>query len=363
MVNARDLVKLLMRHSKMSSLLDAAGDTHVEVNSGGVDVIARAVNAAINPTEGQRMLQASFQGAILGGESREKTSTTINADGIERVDRVLESSVVSENGQSVLVQSVQQSAQQLPPMPNIDMAANPEFAIWKTDVMSNMKHLLDLSTVTTKLWHKVDAVENQVQWLQDSMNTKDKIFHAMTQTNLKEIQVTKGGTNATIKELESKIQTMRDENQATIKSKDKQRRNKRQKRDTKDAAKDEQRAAKDKQRDAKDEERDAKDAERDAKDAERDAKDAERDKLLAFLQRASCNEKKRPADNQGEGTSQKKSKKIKSEPRYITKTGSNSFMWKKTTDGIEYYERGFKTIKEASKALAVHLENKNQSAE
>ena len=142
---------------------------------------------------------------------------------------------------------------------------------------------------------------------------------------------------------------MRDENQATIKSKDKQRRNKRQKRDTKDAAKDEQRAAKDKQRDAKDE--------------ERDAKDAERDKLLAFLQRASCNEKKRPADNQGEGTSQKKSKKIKSEPRYITKTGSNSFMWKKTTDGIEYYERGFKTIKEASKALAVHLENKNQSAE
>ena len=143
----------------MSSLRHAAGNTHVEVNSGGAAVISRAVKAAVNPTEGQRMLQAGFQGAILGGESREKTSTTINADGIERVDRVLESSVVSENGQSVLVQSVQQSAQQLPPMPNIDMAANPEFAIWKTDVMSNMKHLLDLSTVTTKLWHKVDAVE------------------------------------------------------------------------------------------------------------------------------------------------------------------------------------------------------------
>jgi len=87
--------------------------------------------------------------------------------------------------------------------------------------MSNMKNLLDLSTVTTKLWHKVDAVENQVQWLQDSMNAKDKIFHAMTQTNLKEIQVTKEGTNATIKELESKMQTMHDENQATMKSKDK----------------------------------------------------------------------------------------------------------------------------------------------
>ena len=37
MVNARDLVKLLMRHSKMSSLLDAAGDTHVEVNAKSVN--------------------------------------------------------------------------------------------------------------------------------------------------------------------------------------------------------------------------------------------------------------------------------------------------------------------------------------
>jgi len=60
----------------MSSLLHAAGNTHVKVNSVRVAVIARAVQAATNPTEGQRMLQAGISGAILGGESREKTSTT-----------------------------------------------------------------------------------------------------------------------------------------------------------------------------------------------------------------------------------------------------------------------------------------------
>ena len=134
LANSADFVNIMMSHAKMPSLRHAAGNTHVEVNSGGSAVIARAVQAATNPTEGQRMLQAGFQGAILGGESREKTSISCDIDGMERVDRLVESSVVSENGLSVLVQSVEQSAQQLPPVPNIDMAANPEFAIWRTDV-------------------------------------------------------------------------------------------------------------------------------------------------------------------------------------------------------------------------------------
>jgi len=56
-VNSQDLIKILMLHAKMSCLRDAAGDTHVEVNLGGAAVIARAVQAATNPTEGQRILQ------------------------------------------------------------------------------------------------------------------------------------------------------------------------------------------------------------------------------------------------------------------------------------------------------------------
>jgi hypothetical protein len=56
-VNSQDLIRILMIHAKMSSLRHAAANTYVEVNSGGVAVIARAVQAATNPTEGQRMLQ------------------------------------------------------------------------------------------------------------------------------------------------------------------------------------------------------------------------------------------------------------------------------------------------------------------
>jgi len=70
--DSADFVNILMNHAKMPSLRRAAGDTHVEVHSGGAAVIARAVQAAINPTEGQRMLQAGFHGAILGGESRKR---------------------------------------------------------------------------------------------------------------------------------------------------------------------------------------------------------------------------------------------------------------------------------------------------
>jgi len=94
---------------KIEELRDAAADTFVEVNSGGAAVMARVVQAAINPTEGQRMLQAGFDGEILGGESREKISTSSDLDGIVRVDRFVERSVVSEGGQTVLVQQVQQS--------------------------------------------------------------------------------------------------------------------------------------------------------------------------------------------------------------------------------------------------------------
>ena len=134
--NSADFVIIIMGHAKMSSLRHAAGNTHVEVNSGGSAVISRAVKAATNPTEGQRMLQAGFQGAILGGESREKTSISSDVEGVLRVDRVVERSVVSENGLSVLVQSVEQSAQQLAPVPVIEMATKAELAAQESNFLS-----------------------------------------------------------------------------------------------------------------------------------------------------------------------------------------------------------------------------------
>jgi len=135
-VDSQDFIKILMIHAKMTCLRDAAGDTHVEVNVGGAAVIARAVKAATNPTEGQRMLQSGFHGQILGGESREKTSISSDVGGILRVDRVAERSVVSENGLSVLVQSVEQSAQQLAPVPVIEMATKAELAAQESNFLS-----------------------------------------------------------------------------------------------------------------------------------------------------------------------------------------------------------------------------------
>ena len=174
-VNSQDLIKILMIHAKMSCLRDAAGDTHVEVNSGGAAVVARAVQAATNPTEGQRMLQAGFDGEILGAESREKVSASSDVDGIKRVDRVVERSVVSEDGQAVLMQQVQQSAQQMPPTPDIEMATKTEFTALGTHVMLNMKNLLDLSMVTTKLWHKVDAIESKIIKKQPTVGVEKKV--------------------------------------------------------------------------------------------------------------------------------------------------------------------------------------------
>jgi len=48
-VDSQDLIKILMIHAKMYCLRDAAGNTYVEVNSGGAAVIARAVQAQVEP--------------------------------------------------------------------------------------------------------------------------------------------------------------------------------------------------------------------------------------------------------------------------------------------------------------------------
>ena len=45
LVDSSDFVIIIMGHAKMSCLRHAAGNTHVEVNSGGAAVIARAVQA------------------------------------------------------------------------------------------------------------------------------------------------------------------------------------------------------------------------------------------------------------------------------------------------------------------------------
>ena len=307
--DSADFVIITMGHAKMSSLRHAAANTHVEVNAGGSAVIARAVEAAMNPTEGQRMLQAGFQGAILGGVSREKTSTSCGIDGMKRVDRLMEHSVVSENGQQVLVQQVQQSAKQLPPMPDIEVATKADLEAISTNISTISTLISETASVN------ITTVTTLVAKMREEMREE---------------------TDKKIKSMKKKMQAMNAEQMQAMKA----------------------------ERDTKDAERDTKDAERDNKDAERDKLNAslQRDcsknkKLIASLQRDRSKEEKRPADNQCEGTSQKK--KRKTEPTYIFKdpNSSNGFMWKRFFDGIMHKQFGFNTIEEALKDMAEYFEN------
>ena len=73
-VNSTDLVKLMMTHSTMKSLTAEAATAFVQRETGAVAGLARAVQAATAPTEGQRMLQEGFRGALADGRSEEHTS-------------------------------------------------------------------------------------------------------------------------------------------------------------------------------------------------------------------------------------------------------------------------------------------------
>ena len=109
-VNAADLIQILMLHPGMKDLRIEAAGAYVQRETGAVAGIAHTMQAATTPSEGQRLLQKGFEGAIINGESREKTTTETNADGNVAVQRVVERGVVTPDGQQVLVQQVQQTA-------------------------------------------------------------------------------------------------------------------------------------------------------------------------------------------------------------------------------------------------------------
>lgn len=109
-MDSYDLIGLLMRQPKAKYLQAEAATAYVQRETGSAVGIARAIEAATNPTEGQRMLQHGFrQGAIMGGESSENTSAIVDANGIAGIQRVVERAAISEDGKQVLVQQVQQT--------------------------------------------------------------------------------------------------------------------------------------------------------------------------------------------------------------------------------------------------------------
>jgi len=375
----------------MSSLRHAAGNTHVEVNSGGVDVIARAVKAATNPTEGQLMLQAGFKCAILGGESREQTSTTSDTEGNVRVDRVIERSTVSDGGKEILVQQVQQSAQQMAPMPDIEMAIKAELAaqmskfVTKADFNDAIKQfeyaLLANTTVmtngmTTQTTTMLDGMKTQTTTMTDGMAV---VADKLVNSGMHNVEVLKAYTEKYAVRMDDKIgqeEVRVDKNMADLEQKMLARNNKQRKiMDAKNL--DNEATIKELRSKNIDNEATMKDLDsktdkminimkkkmraqneaHNAKDAERDAKDQERDELIATLQCDRSNQKKRPADNQGEGSTKKKGGWSTVAKNISKKNGSNIFRWKKDIGNITHFENNFKTAEEASKAMAVYFQN------
>jgi len=110
-VDISDLLNIMSGHPNMKVFRVNADHAWVQRETGDAAGMALAVQAATAPTEGQRVLQNGYHGAIADGESREQTSKTIGADGTVTNKRLVERSVVLPDGgglkvqQAVVVQS------------------------------------------------------------------------------------------------------------------------------------------------------------------------------------------------------------------------------------------------------------------
>jgi len=82
----------------------------VERETGSINGIERAVQAATAPSLAQQMLQRGSRGAIANGISHEQSSVSVDAEGKQVAERLVERGVLLPNGQGV---HIQQSAQQV----------------------------------------------------------------------------------------------------------------------------------------------------------------------------------------------------------------------------------------------------------
>ena len=113
-VSSLDLLAILTGHAKMNGLRTAAITTFHQAETGAPAGIARIVQAATAPNEGQRFLQGDLHEHTMEGESRERTSTGTDAAGNVFTEREAERSVLLEDGRSVYSQQSQQVATAVP---------------------------------------------------------------------------------------------------------------------------------------------------------------------------------------------------------------------------------------------------------
>jgi len=145
-VNSTNLIKILMTHPKMKALSAEATTDYVQRKTGEAGGIARAMEAATAPTEGQRMLQAGFDGAIIQGESRKQFSQSTDAASNVLTERLVERTFTLPDGQTVVLQQAQHVVQAVP----FDQGSNIEVMTTACNTGNNsvMTHSTKLNKTT-----------------------------------------------------------------------------------------------------------------------------------------------------------------------------------------------------------------------
>ena len=106
--SAEDLVTILASNPRMKALLCETANAFIQRETGSISGIERAIQAATAPTLGQQVLQRGSRGAIANGISNETSSISVNAEGKQVAERLVERGVLLPNGQGVQIQQVAQ---------------------------------------------------------------------------------------------------------------------------------------------------------------------------------------------------------------------------------------------------------------
>jgi len=349
--NGIDIMNIIMPHHKMTALRAEASTAFVQRETGAVAGVARAMQAATSPTEGQRMLQAGYHGAIVGGESREQSRTTTDAEGNVRVERFVERSVLGEDGRPILLQQAQQCVggggghmrakeMQAP----VEMATMAELDAFKDDVVRMKDGMVTIEQYNFEMSQKVSKAE--FDWR--TTDTHNKFVKAVHLVTLIE------------KKYDWMIQKSDHKHDQVMKENDAQRQQ-----DKKDADAQRQQDKKDADAQREEDKKDA-NAQREQDKLEKDAMQAKMELLEATLKSLACGQAKAPKRDSAQQPKGPKEPAPKQPRLYWNKEDhpelprnifyrDGSFGWKKTMQKKQVYRAGFKSIAEAQASLALHL--------
>jgi len=190
-VDTKNLITIVLMHSRAEDLLAEAANAYVQRECGSASGIVRAVQAATSPTEGQRMLQEGYSGAIVGGGSREKTSESTDGSGNVSVQRLAERSVCMDNGTEIHVQQVQQFATVQPEMvtmTNFHHVVTGLAGVFHqvADIVKKQDNTIDIITTSIKTHHLY--VDKRLEELEEMMQAKDDVLQQKIDAKDKDLQ-------------------------------------------------------------------------------------------------------------------------------------------------------------------------------